>query len=63
MDYEDFLCEIYKPLKAIEVLSDIIYDKANEDWNLLSDDTPRNDFDELIALNYLKFLNHKNYLK
>jgi hypothetical protein len=53
MEYEDFVCEIYKPLKAIEILSDIIYFKANEDWNLLGNNTPRNDFDELMALNYL----------
>ena len=53
MDYEDFLSEIYAPIKSIELLSDIIYTKANEDWNLLSSCSNRNDFDELMALNFL----------
>lgn len=33
MDYEDFLTEIYAPLKSIELLSDIIYEKSNNDWD------------------------------
>jgi len=51
MDYEDYLAEIYRPLKAIEVLSDIIYIKSNEDWNIFSQMTRENG-EELLALNF-----------
>lgn len=51
MDYEDFLAETFSPLKAIETISDVIYIKANEDWNFLSDKTERKDFEELLSLN------------
>lgn len=50
MDYEDFLAEAFSPLKAIETISDVIYVKANEDWELLSSNTKRSDFDELLSL-------------
>ena len=53
MDYEDFLVELYAPLKAIEFLSNVIYEKANNDWEFLSSNTNRNDFDELIAINFI----------
>ena len=63
MDYEDFLVEIYTPLKSIEILSEIIYDKANNDWDFLSENTKRENFDEMIALNYLIGLSAKELLK
>jgi len=52
MDYEDFLIEIYSPLKAIESLTEVIYTKANEDWELFSGKASRNDIDEMFALNF-----------
>ena len=51
MDYEDYLSVCYRPLKTIEVLSDIIYIKSNEDWNLFSQMTRENG-EELLAINY-----------
>ena len=51
MDYEEFLACSYTPMKAIEVLSDIIYTKCNEDWNLCTN-IQRKDRDELLALNF-----------
>ncbi len=63
MDYEDFLVEIYTPLKSIEILSEIIYDKANNDWDFLAGNTKREHFDELIALNNLIGLSAKELLK
>lgn len=51
MDYEDFLIEIYSPLKAIECITDVIYMKANEDWELFSGKSSRADIDEMFALN------------
>ena len=63
MDYEDFLTEVYIPIKSIELLSNIIYDKANNDWDFLRKDTQRENFDELIALNYLVGLSAKELLK
>ena len=63
MDYEDFLTEVYIPIKSIELLSNIIYDKANNDWDFLREDTQRENFDELIALNYLVGLSAKELLK
>ena len=51
MDYEDYLSVSYRPLKAIEVLSDIIYIKSNEDWNLFSQMTRENG-EELLSINY-----------
>ena len=53
MDYEDFLVELYTPLKAIKFLSDVIYDKANNDWEFNSQNANRENFDELIATNFL----------
>ena len=63
MDYEDFLSEIYRPLKGIEILTDVIYDKSNNDWEFLCQNTKREHFDELIALNYLIYLCVKNLLE
>ena len=63
MDYEDFLVEMYTPLKSIENLSDIIYYKANNDWDFFDRNTKRECFDELISLNYLIGLSTKELLK
>ncbi len=52
MDYDNFLAESYTPMKAIEVLSDIIYYKCNEDWNIFSEKMTREKGEELLALNY-----------
>lgn len=62
MDYETFLIELYIPLKAIEILSSIIYEKANNDWEFLSSNTTREAFDELIALNFIIGLLAKHLL-
>lgn len=51
MDFEDYLTVTYTPIKAIEVLSDVIYVKSNEDWNVFSQMT-RAQGEELLALNY-----------
>jgi hypothetical protein len=51
MDYEDYLSVSYRPLKTIEVLSDIIYIKSNEDWNIFSQMTRENG-EELLSINY-----------
>lgn len=50
MDCESYLSEMYSTMKAIELLSDIIYTKSNEDWNLYCK-MDRKDADELLALN------------
>ena len=63
MDYEDFLSELYTPLKSIDLLSQIIYEKCNNDWEFLNEKTPRENFDELIALNYLIGLVAKQLLE
>lgn len=62
MDYEDYLSEIYTLIKGIWFLSEIIYEKANNDWNFLESDTNRESFEELIALNYLIGLSAKELL-
>ena len=51
MEYEDYLAESYRPIKAIEVLSDIIYTKSNEDWNIFSQMT-REQGEELLSINF-----------
>ena len=53
MDYEDYLAESYIPMKAIEVLSDIIYLKCNEDWSIFSEKMTRAKGEELLALNFV----------
>ena len=62
MDYEDFVACSYTPMKAIEILSDIIYFKCNEDWNIFSEKMTREKGDELLALNYAIKLCAKNLL-
>ncbi len=52
MDYESFLSEIYTPLIAIEILSDIIYQKCNDNWNIFSNNVTKESAYELLALNY-----------
>jgi len=52
MDYEDFLSMIYLPLKSIEVLTDTIYTKCNEDWSMYTGKTARVEVDEMLAINF-----------
>ena len=52
MDYEDFLSMIYIPLKSIEVLTDIIYTKCNEDWDMFTGENSRLSANELLAINF-----------
>ena len=52
MDYEDFLINIYTPLRAIEIITDIIYTKCNEDWEIFDNKLKRKDSEELLALNF-----------
>lgn len=33
MDYEDFLTDLYTPLTAIRVVSGLIFEKVNNDWD------------------------------
>ena len=51
MDFEDYFTFSYSPLKAIEILTDIIYYKSNDDWDIFSHIT-REHAEELLALNY-----------
>ena len=60
MEFEDFLTEIYTPLKSIELLSDIIYKKFNEDWDF------KNKCDhnlDMVATdsNYINLFNNKDF--
>lgn len=52
MDYEDFVVTIYTPIKTIELISDIIYTKCNEDWEFYNSTERRKDIQELISLNF-----------
>ena len=51
MDYEDYYCESFAPIKAIEMLTDIVYEKANNDWNVFSQ-MSREQGNELLSLNF-----------
>lgn len=51
MDYEDFLAEIYTPLKSIEMLTKVIYLKCNEDWDVFSK-LGREYGEEILAFNH-----------
>ena len=62
MEHEDYLSRIYTPLKSIELLSDIIYTKYNEDWCMFSEHY-RKDSEELLALNYMINICAKHLLK
>lgn len=52
MDYEDFLAYTYTPLKSIESLTNIIYEKSNNEWDLFAGNTDRKSAEELLALNF-----------
>jgi len=63
MDFEDFLSEIYYPLKSIELLNSEIYLKYNEAWDFSAPKTFRQSSDELLAINFaikrcIKYLLH-----
>ena len=38
MDYEDFVNCAYTSINAILILSDVIYEKINEDWEFFQND-------------------------
>lgn len=48
MDYEDFLTDLYKPLTAIRVISGVIFEKVNNDWDFF--ETNREQAEELLSL-------------
>lgn len=50
MDYENFLTQLYTPLRTIELLVDTIDYKSNEDWNFYNIKETREDVKELFAL-------------
>lgn len=52
MDYETFLSYIYTPLKSIELLSDTIYYKYNEEWDFIENEESRKHVQELLSLNF-----------
>lgn len=49
-DFEDYLAEIYTPLKSIDVIVETIERKVNEDWNFL--ETNRKSAEELLSFIY-----------
>lgn len=52
MDYEDYLALTYTPLKAIEVLTDTIYEKCNDEWYMFSGENNRQNVENLLANNF-----------
>ena len=46
--YEDFLTDLYTPLTAIRVVSGLIFEKVNNDWDFF--ETNREQCEELISL-------------
>ena len=63
MDLEDYLSLSYTPLKAIESITNIIYLKCNENWNIFDNKITREDCEELLALNFAVKLCAKTMLK
>lgn len=52
MDYEDFLIECYRPLHTIEILTDIMETKTNEEWDFIGGTPSRESGEELLCLNF-----------
>ena len=52
MDYEDYLALTYTPLKAIELLSNIIEEKCSEEWYMFSGDDNRQNAENLLAIDF-----------
>lgn len=52
MDYETFLSYIYTPLKSIELLSQTIYNKHNEEWDFAKNEESRKQVQELLSLTF-----------
>ena len=52
MDYESFLSYIHTPLKSIELISDIIYNKYNEEWEFIKNENSKEHAQELLSLNF-----------
>lgn len=47
-NYEDFLTDLYTPLTAIRVVSGLIFEKVNNDWDFF--ETNRKQCEELLSL-------------
>lgn len=60
MDYEDFLTEIYTPLVTIRVISEMIFEKTNEDWKFF--ERNREECEEMFSLVYAIRLMSENLL-
>jgi len=52
MDFEDFLTNIYTPLKSIELLTETVYLKYNEDWDFIANEESKKHVQELLSLNF-----------
>ena len=52
MDYESFLSYIHTPLKSIELLSNTIYYKYNEEWDFIKNEESRKHIQELLSLTF-----------
>lgn len=52
MDYESFLSYIYTPLKSLELLSNTIYNKYNDEWEFIENEKSRKHVQELLSLNF-----------
>lgn len=52
MDYETFLSYIYTPLKSIELLSQTIYNKHNEEWDFAKNEESIKQVQELLSLTF-----------
>lgn len=65
MDFEDFLSEIYYPIKSIELLNSEIYLKYNEEWDFKDPIMFRQYSDELLSLNFAieQCIKHLLYLR
>ena len=63
MDLEDYLTMTYTPLKSIEILNSLIYEKCNEVWDMFSGEESRKNAEELLALNFAIKLCTKHLIK
>lgn len=52
MDLEDYLALTYTPLKAIEILNKMVYEKCNDGWDMFSGENRRESAEELLAINF-----------
>ncbi len=47
-DFEDYLSELYTPLSTIKLLSNLIFEKANNDWDFF--EANREQCEEMLSL-------------